>query len=577
LNLYNAALVTPTYYVYFTSATIVSDAILYRGFKGSAIQIITVVLGFLQICSGVVLLQLSKSAKDVPDTAVFSGDVDQVRTMAEQEEPEYEPRADTMRGTAALIRSMSQVRHKRETKDVMRIKEEHMAPIGEGEEVEWDGLRRRRTMSSPRTPQMRPNSQRRRTIHPPLGMSHFPEETEEDPDPDNGMHPGFWSHFKRKPVGDSTEAGSVPMGPVSNDGSGTVHNDLPPGTASPQSSRSSHIFGLPMSLRRPSRMNESPPLPPHHDNETLQDTAYHGASDTTIPTRIQSHHVQWSDPQSAEQVAAGGSRLRSDTVDSESDPSASFIPLAPPHISLEDIPKDASDAATRRQFSFSSIFNRSGSRDGQRTPVDPSTLDSTTIVGPGMLGGMRSTSSPARHPAGQSNRSGLSFSRRAGQVSGTEEERAGLVKGDASAPESSPPRYESPEGSPTRAPQGGYPARGDSLARAGNTVREPSTLRLVSHTRGPSGDLLGGTTLSEPSMPVTRASQVESELGNRSDAESIQVHLHPALVSKVGLVPTSQGEKSTPAKKETKKDDKSDKDDDSPSASGGAAGPTVFI
>src|ERR1019366_8242663 len=101
LNLYNAALVTPTYYVFFTSATIVSGAVLFRGFNGTVIEIITVVLGFLRICSGVILLQLSKSAKDVPDTAIFTGDPDQVRTVAEQEEPEYEPRADTMRGTAS--------------------------------------------------------------------------------------------------------------------------------------------------------------------------------------------------------------------------------------------------------------------------------------------------------------------------------------------------------------------------------------------------------------------------------------------------------------------------------------------
>jgi hypothetical protein len=548
LNLYNAALVTPTYYVYFTSATIVSDAILYRGFKGSPIQIITVVLGFLQICSGVVLLQLSKSAKDVPDTAVFSGDIDQVRTIAEQEEPEYEPRADTMRGTAALIRSMSQVRHKRETMDVARIKEEHMTPIGEGEEVEWDGLRRRRTMSSPRTPSMRQGS-KRKSVHPPLGMSHFPEDEGEE-DPDNGMHPGFWSHFRRKPVGESTESGSVQLGPVSNSGSVTMHEDHPrtaDGTVSVNSSHSSHIFGLPVALRRPSRISESPPLPPPHQQlETLQDTAYHGAAGTTLPTRIQSHHVQWSEPNAPAQ-----NRSRVNTIGSESDVTGPFIPAAPPHISLEDIPRDERDAATRRQFSFSSIFNRSGSRDGTRS--GPSG-DSPTI-GPGILGGLRSASSPSRAQGAQPlNRSGLSFARRVGQVSGTEEERAGLVRGDASMP--SPPQYESPspEESPTRSPQAAYPARGDTLARV-------DTIALGRD------DLL----LQEPQMPAARlsqlrASQVDSEPGNPSDAESIEVHLHPALLSKVSLAPPSQP---PPPKK---------KDDDaSPGASGGTAQGRAFI
>ena len=41
LNLYNAALVTPTYYVYFTSCTIMTSAILFRGFKGKPTAIIT--------------------------------------------------------------------------------------------------------------------------------------------------------------------------------------------------------------------------------------------------------------------------------------------------------------------------------------------------------------------------------------------------------------------------------------------------------------------------------------------------------------------------------------------------------
>jgi hypothetical protein len=42
LNLFNAALVTPTYYVFFTSATIITSAILFQGFKGTPLQIVTV-------------------------------------------------------------------------------------------------------------------------------------------------------------------------------------------------------------------------------------------------------------------------------------------------------------------------------------------------------------------------------------------------------------------------------------------------------------------------------------------------------------------------------------------------------
>ncbi|KAJ1970872.1 hypothetical protein H4R35_005605 [Dimargaris xerosporica] len=60
LNLFCAAEVTPVYYVLFTTATIVSSAILFQGFDASAIAIVTVVMGFLVICTGVVLIQFSK-------------------------------------------------------------------------------------------------------------------------------------------------------------------------------------------------------------------------------------------------------------------------------------------------------------------------------------------------------------------------------------------------------------------------------------------------------------------------------------------------------------------------------------
>jgi hypothetical protein len=188
--LFNAALVTPTYYVIFTSATIVTSAILFRGFKGTPTSIVTVVMGFFVICAGVVLLQLSKSAKDVPDTAVFAGDLDQVRTIAEQEQPESEPKADAIRGTAAIVRRLSTARQKMELSEARRLHEEKLSElqsINENEQYEWDGLRRRRTtyrpgstlrsgnttpFTLPRTPQP----------HPPLGMSYFPEEADSDHD-----------------------------------------------------------------------------------------------------------------------------------------------------------------------------------------------------------------------------------------------------------------------------------------------------------------------------------------------------------------------------------------------------------
>ncbi|KAK1446805.1 hypothetical protein CCUS01_02364 [Colletotrichum cuscutae] len=216
LNLFNAALVTPTYYVYFTSTTIITSAVLFRGFKGTPTAIITVVNGFLTICAGVVLLQLSKSAKDVPDTAVFAGDLNQIHTIAEQEQPETEPKADAIRGAAAIVRRFSSARQKMEEAEFKRLQEEKMReslePVSEdGQPVyEWDGIRRRRTMTVgsrstrgtirspyplsqagiPHTPTVIPPASPQ--AHPPLGMSHFPTE-EELAEHDRPSSPGMLS------------------------------------------------------------------------------------------------------------------------------------------------------------------------------------------------------------------------------------------------------------------------------------------------------------------------------------------------------------------------------------------------
>lgn len=211
MNLFNAALVTPTYYVFFTSATIVTSAVLFQGFKGTPLQIVTVIMGFLQICAGVVLLQLSKSAKDVPDSAVFKGDLDQVRTVAEVEEPEYEPRADTLRGGAAILRSLSKARSHKELAEARKIQEEHMQPIGEGEQVEFDGIRRRKTVIDPNRPPTRNTTiVQTKAIHPPLGMSQFPTD---DSDEDNdSFHPGFFQRLRSR--GKSTSSRDSAHTPV---------------------------------------------------------------------------------------------------------------------------------------------------------------------------------------------------------------------------------------------------------------------------------------------------------------------------------------------------------------------------
>jgi hypothetical protein len=154
-------------------------------------------MGFLQICAGVVLLQLSKSAKDVPDTAVLKGDLDQMRTVAEQEEPEYEPRADTIRGGGSILRSLSRARTERQMVEIKRLQDEQMLPIGENEQFEFDGLRRRRTVVDLNHAHTERTGTviRHKTLHPPLGMSQFPTD---DSDDESELHPGFFQRLRSR-------------------------------------------------------------------------------------------------------------------------------------------------------------------------------------------------------------------------------------------------------------------------------------------------------------------------------------------------------------------------------------------
>ncbi|ETN40140.1 uncharacterized protein HMPREF1541_04416 [Cyphellophora europaea CBS 101466] len=261
LNLFNAALVTPTYYVFFTSATIVTSAILFRGFKGTGVQIATVIMGFLVICSGVVLLQMSKSAKDVPDAAVFKGDLDQIRQIGEQEQPETEPKADALRGTSAILRRISTSRRKMEEQEAERLREEkmadHLEPLRENEIVEWDGLRRRKTIVG--EPGSSPLG--RQTVHPPLGMSRFPDPEPEDARPETRDSNNFFDNFRtrarsvirRENSSRDPEAGEAksPVAMTRID----VHSNKPDTPIAPYGPGSleeaqEHIYGLPKGLRK---------------------------------------------------------------------------------------------------------------------------------------------------------------------------------------------------------------------------------------------------------------------------------------------------------------------------------------
>lgn len=360
------------------------------------------VMGFFTICAGVVLLQLSKSAKDVPDTAVFAGNLDQIRTIAEQEQPETEPKADAIRGSGlgTIVRRFSTARQKMELNEAKRLNDEKRAElesIGENDQYEWDGLRRRRTtLSKPSIGSFRPISTIRpissleppdlpRTStpragsrqHPPLGMSHFPSYDEADEEEPNrpytassgGLHTSFFGSLRDRARSTFSPTTSVrdfgrqgeqsPMHPVP-----LTEISLPrykgDGSSGYDDHNREHVYGLPDGLQHP------------------QDTAYLGA-DLSVRERAVSGassnaHVQFAEP-SLQRPGTGNS-----------------APEPPPH-------------SARRQFSFHNVFRKPavGAHDNEPLPKRESVPRKT-------IGSRGSSHIPVK--------------------GATEEERLGLVKGD---------------------------------------------------------------------------------------------------------------------------------------------------
>ena len=384
-------------------------------------------MGFLVICSGVVLLQLSKSAKDVPDAAVFKGDLDQVRTVAEQEEPESEPKADAIRGTAAIIRRISQSRQKMEAAEAKRVHEERMRdqmePIRENEQVEWDGLRRRKTVVDG------PGGiTRRKTLHPPLGMTHFPQ-SNDDSDHDHGdisrppstdvhggsgiFHGSFFNSFRRhNQRNDSLPAHSRTLHKTSSSSSRT---DLP---------------------QRP--FTEIVVSPTDKDGALGTDTAYHPP---TTSGSMEMDHVYGLPASLARSPSATESTGRKPIVwaqDVSERPStgkssnhlAAPAPTPPPH------------QPYKRQFSFQNVFSRHrGNTVTSMTSSTDGAADDVARRGGSSHGHVGIPSSPRKRGLGGSR--GSDTLRVGGGVksTATEEERLGLVKGDTSETGVNLPEY----------------------------------------------------------------------------------------------------------------------------------------
>lgn len=423
LNLFNAAMVTPTYYVYFTSSTIIASSVLFQGFKGTPASIITVVNGFLTICAGVVLLQLSRSAKDVPDAAVFKGDLDQIHTIAEQEQSETDPKADAIRGTAAIIRRLSSARLKMEADELKRMHEEKqqeaLAPLNEdGAQFEWDGIRRRRTTyGSTRSramtsPSPNPFGSPAPTPHPPLGWSHFPTQEELDA-LDRPSSPGALSSI---------------VGTIRSRARGAfVPPQSAPGTARDDDDDPNRNIQSPLRPVPLTDMN----IPGGGNDQDLESGVYNNSKS---PSKARYHGSTLSVPGTTRSAPPGRPRGVSEVSDVSS---LGPPPTPPPH-------------GTRRQFSFQRFGLGLGMRHGNSSPQQqqqqqqsPEQLNANSGAhGAGVGGGDGAADSPrspsSRRPGSLAART-RGYSNPAAQEA-SEEERLGLVTGDSrSLP--SLPRY----------------------------------------------------------------------------------------------------------------------------------------
>ncbi|KAL1728117.1 magnesium transporter NIPA-domain-containing protein [Schizophyllum commune] len=120
LALFNTAMVTPTYYVIFTFFSMVTTIVLFKGLAAPANQIITMVMGFLVICVGITILQMSKvdpgSLKklDRRSTMLLQAARSQTEGMDEKDPEAFEePGIDTLRGSFGAMGSVIRARSAR--------------------------------------------------------------------------------------------------------------------------------------------------------------------------------------------------------------------------------------------------------------------------------------------------------------------------------------------------------------------------------------------------------------------------------------------------------------------------------
>ena len=177
-------------------------------------------------------------------------------------------------------------------------------PIGEDEQYEWDGLRRRRTVSTAASGSIK----RANTKHPPLGMTKFPDvDDDEISNPDSEVHPGFFGRIGRKSRRSTNRTGR------------SGHSPVPLRNVSPDKvdQDDEHHY------------TAAPTLNVGHDGE--MDTAYTGAGGDG--------HIHFAGDQSRDRAtsqASGG--------------------LAPPKPPPHSANASTTAGPAKRQFSFHNVF-----------------------------------------------------------------------------------------------------------------------------------------------------------------------------------------------------------------------------
>ncbi|KAH9932637.1 magnesium transporter NIPA-domain-containing protein [Fomitopsis serialis] len=159
LALFNTAMVTPTYYVIFTFFSMLTTIVLFQGLSAPATQIITLVMGFIVICFGITILQLSKIDPaelklDRRSTILLQAAKRDTEGMDEKNLASVEePGMDALRGTfgmvGSVIRARSAHRMSMSSKGSIRSRYSNAPPLPGGGGDPLAGLKRHQLWDPP--------------------------------------------------------------------------------------------------------------------------------------------------------------------------------------------------------------------------------------------------------------------------------------------------------------------------------------------------------------------------------------------------------------------------------------------